>query len=312
MPQTRSSKFLPVSRQMKALNRALLLVVLAGIAIFGVQVLFAAIVAITTSLVLEIIFGYFREKKIDEGWLYNPLVFVLLIPPTLPIWMVAVGAGVSAFFGKLVFGGYPKYVFNPAVVGIIFLMISFPQFMNTQWFDPLTQTIGQRTPIIVLNNPNLAFNEIYPLLNLFTGMTPGLIGEVSRGLILALGLILIITKVIDWKTPVMFLVSLFGLTFLGYTLGIAKFTDPYLSLLVGTAIFAAVFLVSDKPTLPVTTMGRFVYGFVFALFTVIIRVWAAWPEGVIFATIITNALSPLIDSFVARKPIQSLITAEVK
>jgi Na+-translocating ferredoxin:NAD+ oxidoreductase RnfD subunit len=312
MPQTRVSKFLPMSRQMKALNRSLLLLVLAGTIIFGFQVLFAAIIAVSTSLILEIIFGYFREKKIDEGWLYNPLVFVLLIPPSLPIWMIAVGAAVSSFFGKLVFGGYPKYVFNPAVVGIIFLMISFPQYMNTQWLDPVTQTIGQRTPIIVLNNPNLVFTEIYPLINLFTGMTPGLIGEVSRGLIIFLGFILIITKVIDWRAPVTFLVSLFAMTYLGHFLGIAKFPDPYFAMIVGAALFAAVFLVSDKPTLAVTKLGRFVYGFLFAFFTIIIRVWAAWPEGVIFATIITNALSPLIDALVSRKPIATLITAEVK
>jgi Na+-translocating ferredoxin:NAD+ oxidoreductase RnfD subunit len=311
MPATRVSKFLPMSAKMKALNWALIALVLAGTIIFGIQVFFAAVVSVVTSLVLEIIFGYFREKKIDEGWLYNPLIFVLLIPPTLPIWMVAVGAFVSAFFGKLVFGGYPKYVFNPALVGVIFLTISFPQFLNTQWLDPVTQLIGQRSPIIVLNNPNLNFLELYPLLNLFTGMVPGLIGEVSRGLIIILGVLLMVTKVIDWKAPLTFLLTVFGFTFLGFTLGWEKFRDPYLSMIVGSVIFASVFLVTDKPTQPVTKAGRFVYGIIFGILTVIIRVYAAWPEGVIFALVISNALSPLIDATISKKAIGEIITAEV-
>jgi electron transport complex protein RnfD len=78
------------------------------------------------------------------------------------------------------------------------------------------------------------------------------------------------------------------------------------------AIFGAFFIITDKPTLPVTTGGRFLYGFLFAFFTLLIRVFAAWPEGVIFATIIMNVLSPLLDATVARKPISAIITAEVK
>jgi Na+-translocating ferredoxin:NAD+ oxidoreductase RnfD subunit len=194
---------------------------------------------------------------------------------------------------------------------VIFLTISFPQFLNTQWLDPVTQLIGQRSPIIVLNNPNLNFLELYPLLNLFTGMVPGLIGEVSRGLIIILGVLLMVTKVIDWKAPLTFLLTVFGFTFLGFTLGWEKFRDPYLSMIVGSVIFASVFLVTDKPTQPVTKAGRFVYGIIFGILTVIIRVYAAWPEGVIFALVISNALSPLIDATISKKAIGEIITAEV-
>jgi hypothetical protein len=93
---------------------------------------------------------------------------------------------------------------------------------------------------------------------------------------------------------------------------VAGFFDPLSAILVGGALFAAFFLLTDKPTLPVTTGGRFIYGFLFAFFTLLIRVYAAWPEGVIFATIIVNALSPIMDSMVARKSVSELITAEVE
>ena len=305
------SKFKAMDRNMKLLNLSLLTLVLAGTMIFGIQVLFLTLTVIITDLILEIIFAYFRGKQIDEGWLYNALVLVLILPPTVPFWIAAVGAAFGVFFGKLVFGGYPKYVFNPAVIGVIFLMISFPQFLNTQWLNPVTGVVGTGTPIgtWIRGDDVLA---TYPLINLFLGTAPGAVGEVSRGLVILLGLILIVTKVIDWKAPFAFLVSLLGLGYLGQLLAIDGFYDPFTALIVGMAIFGAFFIITDKPTLPVTTGGRILYGFLFAFFTILIRVFAAWPEGVIFATIIMNVLSPLLDATVSRKPISAILTAEVK
>ena len=305
------SKFKVMDRKMRLLNLSLLTLVLAGTVIFGIQVLFLTLTVIITDLILEIIFAYFRGKQIDEGWLYNALVLVLILPPTVPLWIAAVGAAFGVFFGKLVFGGYPKYVFNPAVIGVIFLMISFPQFLNTQWLNPVTGVVGTSTPIGVWIRGDDVLNT-YPLMNLFLGTAPGAVGEVSRGLVILLGLILIVTKVIDWKAPLAFLVSLLGLGYLGQVVGLEGFYDPFIALVVGMAIFGAFFIITDKPTLPVTTGGRFLYGFLFAFFTLLIRVFAAWPEGVIFATIIMNVLSPLLDATVARKPISAILTAEVK
>ena len=305
------SKFKAMDRNMRLLNLSLLTLVLAGTVIFGIQVLFLTLTVIITDLILEIIFAYFRGKQIDEGWLYNALVLVLILPPTVPLWIAAVGAAFGVFFGKLVFGGYPKYVFNPAVIGVIFLMISFPQFLNTQWLNPVTGVVGTSTPIGVWIRGDDVINT-YPLMNLFLGTAPGAVGEVSRGLVILLGLILIVTRVIDWKAPLAFLVSLLGLGYLGQVVGLEGFYDPFIALVVGMAIFGAFFIITDKPTLPVTTGGRFLYGFLFAFFTLLIRVFAAWPEGVIFATIIMNVLSPLLDATVARKPISAILTAEVK
>ncbi len=305
------SKFKAMDRNMKLLNLSLVTLVLAGTVIFGIQVLFLTLTVIITDLILEIIFAYFRGKQIDEGWLYNALVLVLILPPTVPLWIAAVGAAFGVFFGKLVFGGYPKYVFNPAVIGVIFLMISFPQFLNTQWLNPVTGVVGTGTPIGTWIRGDDVLTT-YPLINLFLGTAPGAVGEVSRGLVILLGLILIVTKVIDWKAPFAFLVSLLGLGYLGQLLAIDGFYDPFTALIVGMAIFGAFFIITDKPTLPVTTGGRILYGFLFAFFTILIRVFAAWPEGVIFATIIMNVLSPLLDATISRKPISAILTAEVK
>ncbi|MFZ9139409.1 MAG: RnfABCDGE type electron transport complex subunit D [Bacilli bacterium] len=305
------SKFKAMDRNMKLLNLSLLTLVLAGTVIFGIQVLFLTLTVIIVDLILEIIFAYFRNKQIDEGWLYNALILVLILPPTVPLWIAAVGAAFGAFFGKLVFGGYPKYVFNPAVVGVIFLMISFPQYLNTQWLNPVTGVVGTGTPIgSWLRGQDVL--ATYPLMNLFLGTAPGVVGEVSRGLVILLGFVLIINKVIDWKAPLVFLVSFLIFGYLGQVLGLAGFYDPFIAVIVGMVVFGAFFIITDKPTLPVTTGGRIVYGILFAFFTVLIRVFAAWPEGVLFATIIMNVLSPLLDATISRKPIASILTAEVK
>lgn len=310
MPPAKVSKFKKTSPSMIRLNFALLLLVLAGSLIFGMNVIFLALVSVVSSLVMEIIFAFFRDKQIDEAWLMNPLVFVLLIPSTLPIWMAAVGAVFAVFFAKLVFGGYPKYIFNPAVVGVIFLTISFPQFMNSQFLNPITDVIGNALPVILFNNGGDVL-ATYPLMNLLTGMNPGFIGEVSRGLIVILGFLLVVTKTIDWKAPLAFLLSMFGLAYAGFFFGIEGFNEPYIALLVGNVMFASFFLVTDKPTLPVRTLSRFIYGFLFAFFTILIRVYSAWPEGVLFALIIVNTLSPLIDAMTSGKAVSDVITAEV-
>ena len=311
MNQPKVLKFKAMNANMKWLNFSLLLLVLAGMFIFGIQILFLALTVIIVDLVFEVMFAFFRGKQIDEGWLYNALILILLLPPTVPLWIAAVGAGFGAFFGKLVFGGYPKYVFNPAVVGVIFLTISFPQFLNTQWLNPVTGIVGTSNPIVSWTR-GVDVLATYPLINLFLGNTPGLVGEVSRGLIILLGVGLMAFRVLDWKAPLAFLVSLVGLGFLGQVVGVEGFYDPFIAVMVGTAIFAAFFIITDKPTLPVTTAGKFIYGFLFAFFTILIRVFAAWPEGIIFATIIMNVLSPLIDTSVARKPLSQIMTAEVK
>lgn len=311
MNQPKVLKFKAMNANMKWLNFSLLLLVLAGMFIFGIQILFLALTVIIVDLVFEIMFAFFRGKQIDEGWLYNALILVLLLPPTVPLWIAAVGAGFGAFFGKLVFGGYPKYVFNPAVVGVIFLTISFPQFLNTQWLNPVTGIVGTSNPMVTWTR-GVDVLATYPLINLFLGNAPGLVGEVSRGLIILLGVGLMALRVIDWKAPLAFLISLVGLGFLGQVAGVEGFYDPFVAVLVGTAIFAAFFIITDKPTLPVTTAGKLIYGFLFAFFTILIRVFAAWPEGIIFATIIMNVLSPLIDTSVARKPLSQIMTAEVK
>jgi Na+-translocating ferredoxin:NAD+ oxidoreductase RnfD subunit len=239
-------------------------------------------------------FAKIRKKTIEKVWIIVPLLFALMMPPTATWWMAAIGSTFGVFFGKAIFGGLGKNVFHPSVVGILFLYFAFPPYMLTKWLNPVTEdVVATATPLITLNR---AIEFPYSITDLLLGNVPGAIGETFRLGIIVLGLLLIVLKIIDWKAPLSFLATIFVVNFVGGLLSPDKFRDPLLSLLVGGAMFAAFFLVSDVSTAPKYPYSKIIYGIGIGLITVIIRNFATFPEGVVFALIIMNALSPIIDS----------------
>ena len=120
--------------------------------IFGIEVLLLSVVSLVISFIVEYIFHKTRNIQPSNKFFITPLLFVLLLPPTLPLWMAGVGAFFGTFFGKSLFGGDDKYVFHPAIVGILFITISFPAFLNTSWLDPVSGAITTSTPLQALAN----------------------------------------------------------------------------------------------------------------------------------------------------------------
>lgn len=274
------------------LTASLAILLVLGAVYFGPNVLVLAFWAYVATLGVELTFSKIRKKPLGKSWLVTPLVFVLLLPPTVPVWLVIIGSAFGTFFGKSVFGGEGKNIFNPAIVGLLFVTISFPVFMNTRWASPFDGVIGTSHPLIVLNGSgpfNYTFNE------LLFGLTPGTIGEGFRLVILALGAFLIVIKIIDWRVPLFYIGSVFVLTFLGNTFMPSAFPDAVTSLFVGALLFGAVFVASDPVTMPVSAKGRIYYGLGLGALTVLIRNFAAFPEGLIFSVIIMNAIAPLLD-----------------
>jgi len=271
----------------------LLLVLVYGSIIFGARVYLVALVAIVAAVAVEYLFFKTRKIPIGSSVLITPLLLTLLLPPTIPLWMAVVGSLFGTFFGKMLFGGEGKYIFNPAVVGILFMLISFPAQMNTMWLHPQTGEILTYTPV-----NSVAFypfpTATFTMNDLIFGLTPGAIGETVRLFIALVGIALIALKVIDWKPVVSFLVSFVLLTLLFNLFSGPR--DVLFSLMTGTVIFASVFLVSDPVSAPKYAWARVLYGAGIALVTIVIRVYAAFPEGIIFAIIIMNAVSPLLDS----------------
>jgi Na+-translocating ferredoxin:NAD+ oxidoreductase RnfD subunit len=269
---------------------ALLAVLIYASFIFGARVYLVALVAIVVSAVVEYVFHHYRKSPFGLGVLITPLLLTLLLPPTIPLWMACVGSFFGTFFAKSLFGGDGSYIFNPAVAGILFLIITFPAEMNTMWLNPVTGAIQTFTPV-----NSLPFDPI-PLdfTDQLFGMTAGAIGETARLFLLGLGVLLMVLRVIDYKMTLGFLVSFFVLQLVFHW--IAGPFNPLFSLFTGTTVFASVFLVPDPTVAPKHWGARLVYVSGVALITIIIRMFAAFPEGIIFALIIMAAISPLLDS----------------
>jgi electron transport complex protein RnfD len=288
------------NRNLLIYTGALLILLIASTVIFGFYVLAITAVSYGAAIAVEVLFAKARKRSIDVSWYVSPLVFALLMTPTIPLWIVAVGSAFGVFFGKAVFGGYGKNVFNPAIVGLLFILISFPAFTAVSWFDP---NLGWYTPgidAVAAATPLIVFNrggEIpYTLWQMLNGMMPGTIGETFRLGILLLGILLLVLKVADWRIPLFYLATVFGLNALGQLFGLTGFKDPIMSLLLGGLLFGAFFVATDPVTAPMKPLAKILYGIGLGFFTVVIRNFATFPEGVTFSIIIMNAIGPLLDT----------------
>lgn len=264
---------------------------IAGTIIFGTRVLLVGAIALAVSAAIEALFAYFRKQPLDKSWMVTPLVLTLLLPPTLPVWMAGVGSAFGVFFGKAIFGGTGRTVFNPAAVGWIFLFINFPRYMATDWLNPQTGQSGPDIPLTELaaGTFDYAWNDI------LLGNIPGAIGETFALGIIVLGLALIVFKVIDWRIPLVTIGSAFALLGIGHLLMPDTFAQPLEAVLVGGLLFASFFVATDPVTAPVKKVNRVYYAIGIALITVVIRTFSAAPEGVVFAIVLMNAIGSLFE-----------------
>lgn len=305
----RSAPFLfdgiDVKRYMFMVVLALLPLALAGVYFYGWRVVAVIAVSYVAGGLTEIIFSVVRRKPLHEGFLVTGLIFPLILPPTVPLWMVAVGVSFGAFFGKEVFGGTGRNIFNPALVGRVFLSLSFPEQFATRWVQPLTggaagltrwapDAVTSATPLITFKSTAATAEPAALML----GSTPGSIGETFRIAIIIAGLFLVLTRIADWRIPLAYIASaaLFG--FLGNLIAPAKFGPPLFQVLGGGLLFGALFMATDPVTSPLTKVGRWVFGIMLGLLTVLIRGLSGFVEGVTYAILLMNGLSPLIDSMV--------------
>ena len=283
----------PNNRNLIIFSIFLLALLIASAFLYGAYVLAIGAVAIVSGGLVEFVFARVRNLDMDISWIVSPLVLTLMMPPRVNLWVVSVATIFGVFFGKSVFGGLGRNVFNPAVVGVLFVTISFPSIIvAAEWIHPSVENFTDSIPIIMLNGDE-EFTYQFP--DLLFGNVPGAIGETFRIGIIILGLALLVLKVADWRIPLAYLGSFVILTAIGHWSAPSIFPDPIMSLFVGGVLFAAFFIATDPVTAPLTGKGRIVYGIGLAFFTVLIRNLATFQEGVIFAVILMNAIAPLID-----------------
>jgi len=297
-----------IKRYMTIVVIALLPSVLASIFFYGLRVILIISVSYLCGGIVEILFAIFRKKEIHEGFLVTGLIFPLILPPSIPLWMVGVGIIFGVIFGKEVFGGTGRNIFNPAMVGRIFLSTAFPEHLSTGWVIPFKtwpggftkfscDAISTATPLIDFKSSHILSNPI----SLLIGTSPGSIGETFRLGIIIGGLFLILTRIADWRTPIAYLLTSFLLALLAHSIMPEKFAPPFFQVLSGGLLFGVFFMATDPVTTPFTRAGKWVAGFLLGFLTVLIRGLSGYVEGVMFSIIIVNGISPLIDIIVLNK-----------
>ena len=312
-----------VSKNMYGVCIALVPALLASLWFFGL----GAAIVLATSVLSCVFFEWAITKFLlkrpgcsicDGSAILTGLLLGFNLPSNLPIWLIIIGALVAIGIGKMTFGGLGQNPFNPALVGRVFLLISFPVQMTT-WADNLHDSIdgvSGATPLSLMQKAILekdasVLNDLPSSLEMLFGQTEGSLGEVSALLLLLGCAYMLWKKIITWHIPVSILgtVAIFS--------GIMHIVNPiyampHVVLMSGGLILGACFMATDYVTSPMTGKGQLIYGVCIGLLTVIIRNWGAYPEGMSFAILIMNAFTPLINTYCKPKRFGEVIRKEEK
>ena len=295
---------------------ALLPATLAGIWYFGLGALLVILASIAGALLTEWTFTPVQTRGArvrDYSALLTGLLLGLSLPPALPLWMAFVGGAVAIGLGKLIWGGLGNNLFNPTLVGRAFLGATFPIAMTT-WSPqagpleflhvyasnlalPFMQAgydaVSAATPLGLMKFEY----QSTPLWELVIGKTSGCIGETSGLLLILGGVYLILRRGLDWRMPASILLSVFVFTTILYLFGPDKYPGPVFSVFSGGLLLGAIYMATDPVTSPLTPRGTWIFGIGVALLVVLIRVYGGFPEGVMYAILLMNAATPLIDRY---------------
>lgn len=324
-----------VSKVMVMVMLALTPATLFGFWLYGWPTINVWIISLLSALAGEaIVLGLqrraIRPALMDGSGLLTAWILALLLPPWAPWWIAAVGSLFAVIIAKQIFGGLGQNVFNPAMAARVMLLISFPVEMTT-WILPVPMgsvhapslleglavtftggfTGGQldaMTSATLLGHVKTEFTRgigleqalsgYYAPLNALWGNRAGSLGETSALFLLGGGLFLMAKRIITWHAPVAMLIGVIFPAIIFSTVNPAHYAGPLYHLLSGGLIMGAFFIVTDPVTSPNTAKGQFIFGLGCGLLTWIIRTWGGYPEGVAFAVMLMNAVTPIIDHYV--------------
>jgi len=262
----------------------------------------------------EVIFAVVRKHEINEGFLVTGMLFPLTLPPTIPLWQVAIGISFGVVFGKEVFGGTGMNILNPALTARCFLFFAYPIQMSGDVWTAISKVnavdgYSGATPLAVGAVKGLiGIKETVTWEQAFWGLIPGSLGETSTFCCLLGAAVLIITQVGSWRIMLSGLLGMIGfslfLNFL-YSSGISSIplfsVPPYWHLVLGGFAFGMVFMATDPVSASLTETGKYIYGFLIGIFILVVRcINPAYPEGVMLAILFMNVMAPIIDYFVIR------------
>ncbi len=284
---------------------------------FGINALLV-LVATTASAVLteHLLCRLSNQESTISDWsaVITGLLLGLILPPAFPLWMAFAGGFISIALGKFIFGGLGYNVFNPALVGRAVLQAAFPVAITT-WFPAFADNRFSEIAGSILTFPFMepefdAVTGATPLAafkfdqvttgtgELALGLVSGSIGETSAVLILLGGAYLVIRKMMNWRIPVAILATVYGLSGIFHLIDPQAYPEPLFMLFSGGLMIGAVFMATDMVASPITPAGATLYGILIGLLVVVIRLWGGLPEGVMYAILLANAVSPHIDNMI--------------
>lgn len=289
--------------------------VMISVYFFGLGALLIILTAIISCVFTEWLFNKADNKfnsLRDGSAIITGILLALTLPPGLPLWMVFIGGFVAIGMGKAMWGGLGQNLFNPALLGRAFLQASFPTAITT-WSPPDGRYFGLRgtnaafpffqaenldgitsaTPLAKMKFELIA-TDLYDLL---FGSIGGSLGETSALLIIIAGVYLLYKKIIDWRIPLSILLTVTLLSGLFFIVNPEIYPSPLFMILSGGLLLGTVFMATDLVTSPITPKGTWIYGIGIGILVVVIRIWGGLPEGVMYAILLMNAATPLLNRY---------------
>ena len=304
-----------VKKNMYGVVIALMPAFLASLFFFGVGALIVTLVSVLSCLFFEwAISKYLLHQSgssiLDGSAVVTGLLLAFNLPSNLPVWIIIIGALFAIGVGKMSYGGLGQNLFNPALAGRVFLLLSFPVQMTT-WPLPnqmmaYTDAATGATPLgimsgVLTNTPNVSLDQLPDAFLLLVGQSGGCLGEVSA-IALLVGLVFMLwKKIISWHIPVSIIVTVFVFASIMHLVDPSRYADGLTQILSGGLMLGAIFMATDYVTSPMNHRGMLLYGVCIGLLTVVIRLFGAYPEGMSFAILIRNAFTPLINTYIKPK-----------
>lgn len=275
-----------------------------GVYYFGIRAAAVILTAIAACIMSEYFYCCFMKKNNTTGDLsavVTGLLIGLNMPPSVPLWMVVIGSAFAIIIVKMLYGGIGKNFLNPALCARCFMVVAWAGAMTT-FVEPFSaiDSVTSATPLAILKGSE---GELPQITKAFFGRTAGCIGETSSAAIILGGLYLLIKRVISWRIPVIMIFAFAVLEFFfgNNTFGISQLDFTLLHIFSGGLLLGAVFMATDYTTTPTTKTGQLIFGAGCGVITFVIRRFGGYPEGVSFAILLMNLLTPLIDRYTIPK-----------
>ncbi|MGJ8454680.1 RnfABCDGE type electron transport complex subunit D [Pseudothermotoga sp. U03pept] len=283
---------------MRRVLYSLLPIYLFALSLYGLRLLWLSLFVFTTGILTEYVMERQKGKAVTEAVLVTCSLLTLSLPPLTPWWVAIIASFFAVFFAKEVYGGFGRNIFNPAIVGRLFVYIAFPIAMTTNWLLPRTDSVTGATPLDLLRA-----GSTVDLKDLFFGIRPGAMGESSVLLIVAAAVYLVLTKTASFRIILSTFTSAAVLSFLLEQFANAPSTVAML--FSGSLLFVTVFMATDPVSAPKKASSQWLYGVIIGVCTVLIRMYSLFSEGTSFGVLMGNTFASLLDEVLSKKKVKA-------